>query len=178
MKTRFFLLAAALLFCAATAHAHDYTLHYSHFARLAVPAEAQGKTVVAAEARVGIMATKLHLPGEPWMPWKPYWAAERTVSLDACGDHFFAKVRLDAIQAPGGYSLGAVMVQFTLTFEDGSTLVLRETSLPAEATHNTSSSKDYSEALALEGERFLACDDATESSVASVSYFYSGFPLF
>lgn len=178
MTKQFFLLTAALLLSFGVAQAHDYTLHYSHFARLAMSAEAQGKAVVAVNARVGIMATKLHLPGEPWMPWKPFWAAEKTVALENMGDHFFAKTRLDAIQAPGGYTMGAVMVQYSLTFEDGSTLSLRETSLRAEATHNTSSSNDYNEALALEGRRFNETTDATEGSVASVSWFYSGFPMF
>jgi hypothetical protein len=166
----------ALALGAGTAAAHDYTIHYTHLAALAVPAVAQDKDVVGVTARVGVLATANFLPGMPHQhyPVTPFWAGERKLSLAKAGDHFFAKVQLNATEMPPGPRMGPVMVQFTLSFADGSTLVLREDVLKVSRQHNTSSYDDYNRDLAAEMKIFNETVDATTCSVATVSVYRRG----
>ena len=166
----------ALALGAGTAAASDYTIHYTHLGVLAVPAVAQDKDVAAVTARVGVLATANFLPGhpQPHYPVTPYWAGERKLSLTKAGDHFFAKVQLNATEQSFGPRMGPVMVQFTLTFADGSTLVLREDILKVSRQYNTSSYEDYNRDLAAEMKTFNGTTDASVCSVATVSVYRRG----
>jgi len=169
-------LGLALAVGSGVALAHDYTINYTHLLKVAVPATAQDKPVVAATAKVGVLAMQSFLPGypHPTTPFTPYWAGEKTITLAKQGDHFFGKVRLDAIEQPPGPRMGPVMVQVTLQFADGDKLVLRDECASVDAQHNTSTYEDFNSALAKELQRFNATTDAAKTSVATVSVYRRG----
>ena len=167
----------ALMVVAGSAHAHDYSLSYDHFVKLYAPATFNGKTVVQAHARVGVLALPpLHQPGmpRPTTPYRPFWVGEQQIDLAKKGDHFFAKTRISVMEQFPGNSMGPVMLELTLTFSDGSKNTAKAESVHVTSTANTGSSADYTKALAEQQANYDQAQDATESSCATVSCYRRG----
>ena len=173
MRRTALLLGLALIIGVGVAHAHYYQLHYTHFLKFSAPGVATAKEVASATVRYGVLAMPpLHQPGMPWgMPFKPFWAGEKSMALERKGDHFFAKARIDVSECDGGPQMGPVMVEYTLKFKDGSDLILREQSVKIETQANTSDYESYNRAMAEAGKAFNAAADAKETSCSSVSFY-------
>ena len=82
--------------------AHQYTLSFSHLVKIAVPAVAQSKDIVAVSAKIGVLATKQTLPGygQPGDSFAPFWAAKKTIELEKDGEYFRSKVRVGVSELP------------------------------------------------------------------------------
>ena len=156
--------------------AHQYTLSFSHLVKIAVPAVAQSKDIVAVSAKIGVLATKQTLPGygQPGDSFAPFWAAKKTIELEKDGEYFRSKVRIGVSETGLSPRMGSVMMSLTLTYADGEELTLRDEVVSVAGTTNTSDYKAYSQALSDELSAFQASEVYTDTEVSTVTLYIRG----
>lgn len=169
------LLALVFALAAGSVSAHQYTIIHHHLLKLVAPGISQGKEVVRARARVGILAMQMSTPGNHF-PGPSFRAAEKVVELTRQGDHFFAKTEIQATEIPGMHSMGPAMVELTLDTADGGTLTLREEPFQVSDSHSTSTLEDYSRALTEARKDLNGCEDAEATTSVMVTFFRRGLP--
>jgi hypothetical protein len=158
------------------AAAHQYTLSFTHLVKIAVPAKAQEKDVVAVNVKIGVLATKNTLPGYgmPGENFAPFWTAKKEAELEKDGNFFRAKLRTAVTENGLSPRMGQVMISTTLTFADGEQLTLRDEAVAVRSTNNTTDHTGYSEAMAKELKTFNEDSSFTSTDVSTVTLYQRG----
>lgn len=162
---------SAILLWSASAFATTWSEKDSFWVTYEFSANAFGKSVASVMVHTGVLRQGGDSCGGTLYPG--YWDDVHDVVMTRTGDHFFAKARLDSGTGECQIGVAGPIVQYWLTFTDGSKLITDSIEVPysdTPITVTTLGTLDWDRSTTANDQAFASVTDANATSATRLRY--------